>query len=112
MQNQQVTELFKTNDPLDLRDSELAMVGAIIGDHLGNQIYEAQKEGYISMVYTIANISRTFVDLYLDYDWETLLDNDIPSSFPTSVDCWDDAVIWFAIQELKKMQINVKSINF
>ena len=84
---------------------EVAMISAIISDHINKQLYEAKEIGYIAVVDLIADWSIEFLEKHKDTDWVNIFENGIElkplSKSISSIICWDDCIVDFAYFKLE-----------
>lgn len=88
---------------------DVAMVSAIIADHITKKLYEQvqkQGHGYIVTMETIAEWALEFVKKHKNTNWEDALEKGIKPLSNTfgEIICWDDAVIDFAFFKLKEFK--------
>lgn len=86
---------------------EVAMVSAIISDHILKDLYpEVQKRGngYVFAVDMLANWAIEFAEKHTKTSWEKVLEEGMQplSKEMKEIICWDDAVIDFACYKLEQ----------
>lgn len=84
---------------------EVAMVSAIISDHILEKLYpevQSRGNGYVFAVDMLANWAIEFAEKHKETSWEKVLEEGMkPLSVEMSeIICWDDAVIDFAYHKL------------
>lgn len=88
---------------------EVAMIGAIMADHVTEELYKHMQingHGYITTVEQIGEWAIEFLHKHKKTNWEDVMEGNMKalSARMSEVICYDDAVIDYAYHKLEQLK--------